>query len=307
MQASGAYDVVAAAALPTDGLALSGRWVHVYALRFWRPPPAPEAWASAAAALDAAWPWQGTVCDLVFDARETGRMVVLAPPSSTVVSEWHAEAPNTATWRWNTNFYGPTASTTPRLVSVPRPGLLLADDLIDLKLHPFIQGHDFAGLVMFSTTSMSERTGDTDTKIAVYMEWPDAEDGYSAVIDISVYDGSDQWVMYGGGSGWPDLYHHDSGVPDGLGGRLYALGWMIKDTAVSTWHVGETPGGARTPVKGSGIIVRGPYDTNREPEVTCYLDPRHVVIHEVRVVSPAPSPADWEALMQGVDAKWAAL
>lgn len=305
VEASAPYDAGATAAASVGGLALSGRWLHAYALRWWHAAPAAAAWAAAAAALDAAWTWKVGDHHLVFDASKVDRMRLLPPPDSTVVDEWRAEAPNTAAWWFERLLYG-TTSDEPRLTTNPRPGVLYGTGSCnDLQLRPFINGHDFAAMFVFSTTPVAERgRPDEHSWLSLYFEWSDAHGNAFPEMDIDAYMSGNILVRYNGS--WDDLIDYAT-ASDGVGGNLYTLGVTIEDTAVSLWYTSRAPNGVRTAVKRSATFTRWQYDVSPEPEVMLTVDAKYSVLHEVRVLSPAPSPAAWEALMQTVDAKWAAL
>jgi hypothetical protein len=175
----------------------------------------------------------------------------------------------------------------------------------DLQLRSSINGHDFAAMFVFSTTPVAERRWSYDESwLVLYFEWSDAHANAFLEMDISAYMSGSILVRYNGS--WDDLIDYVPGS-DGVGGNLYTLGVTIQDTAVSMWYTSRAPDGSRTAVKRSATFTRWQYDVSPEPEVSLTIDPEYAALHEVRLISPPPSPADWEALMQGVDAKWAAL
>jgi hypothetical protein len=274
----------------------------VYALRWWPNAPSAAAWAAAVASMDAEWRWTATACNLTFLGNQRDRMIFLPPPRSNVAMAWRAEPPDTAAWRLCSNVYDVDTTDTPTYVDAPRPGLLCGDNISDMEPNAFIHGHDSAGLVVLTSNLAADYFDHTRMNIMIH--WRDAQDTWPPDLHIGFRSNTNLMAWYHDGDSWVDVIDGPA-ISDEAGGQLQALGWTIQDQVINVWYVSGPPG-ARSVVTRTGTFTRTGYDNNPEPDVAYYLECKYAVIHEVRLVSPAPSPAQWAAVVTAVDQKWSA-
>lgn len=305
LHASGSYAVGAAAAFPPGGAALSGRWVHVYALQRWAPAIPVDRWEAAVAALDAEWRWRPSACSVTFDARHRDALTLPWPPASALsVGAWRAEPPNATAWRL---LVVPNAVTmaAPTYVAGPRPGLRFGTFHSHTDVHGLVGGHDSAGLVAFTSIPLAERPDHPEVSVDVTMIWQNAGDGSWSMLVLSLRGFGDFYASYNSGSG-RDWLFFEQFDPDESGGRPYAMGWTVKDRTVQMWVVCGSIGG-RTTVTRQITFAGQPGDNAPEPEVAYSVEYYGLTLHELRLVSPSPSPTDWAAAIHAADAAWCAL
>jgi hypothetical protein len=305
LPASGAYAVGAASALPAGGAALSGQWVHVYALRWWSRPPAAADWAAAVAALDAEWLWQSPTCNVTFDGHNRAAMRMLAAPHSAVVGAWCAQPPHTAAWQLLTR-WSRDERDAPVVVTAPRPGVLLGWWSAWLETNAFCGARNSASGVAFSSLPVASRPPDLPgMEFQIALEWYN-QDGISLVSVWMNMTNNDPLQVYYSGEPRVQTVLEEPRETDGTGGGLYTIGWRITDGRLDVWYASDATG-ARRVVARTVPFPRGSKDTHPEPDVSYVVYGYNVVVHEVRLVSPAPSPEAWDASVRDLDKKWAAV
>lgn len=99
--------------------------------------------------------------------------------------------------------------------------------------------------------------------------------------------------------------------------RLHTLGWTLRGDRLCVWAVvvagaaaDDDDGGPprrRTTLTAEATLTRDATDDgDDEASVAYWLGGRDVLLHELRLASPAPSGDAWRAVVQALDAKWSA-
>jgi hypothetical protein len=276
----------------------------VYVLRWWSRAPAVADWAASAAALDAEWLWHSPVCNLTFDGHNGAAMRHAAPPRANIVGAWCAQAPDAAAWHLLARLYWNNHSM-PIHVTAPRPGVLCGSYFGMFELNAFVGAWSSAGLVVFRSTPLAERPpAPSGVKLATGLYWHDRDGIFESEVWINMENNDPLQAFYSdGGVGSQTLVVDYPRESDGTGDRLYTVGWRVTDGTLQMWYVSGAPG-ARSVVTRTGTFLRGPLDNHPEPDVMYYLYCYNVLLHEVRLVSPAPSPEAWDTIIRDQCFHW---
>jgi hypothetical protein len=254
--------------------------------------------------LDAEWRWRPSACSVTFDARNRDALTLPWPPASALVGAWRAEPPNAAEWRLCVVPNSVTMAT-PTYVAAPRPGLRFGASPSNTDVNGLVCGHDSAGLVVFTSVPLAEQPGASGVGATILLTWEHPVFG-SWVEVVVFFRGYGEFEAAYSTESARDWLWSEPFAPDGDGGNLYSMGWMVKDRYVQMWvRCGAV--GSRSTLTRHVTFTRHPEDNAPEPDILYLAEYRNLTVHEFRLVSPAPSPTAWETVIHEADTAWSAL